>query len=69
MTEIYTEFFIFTIMHQSSTNYGSTGGVSSCKGPIELLTLDEIADRCHAPDEVWASYSKILLCVWGFCMY
>jgi hypothetical protein len=24
----------------------------SCKEPVEPLTLDEIADRCHCPDEV-----------------
>ena len=24
----------------------------SCKDPVEPLTLDEIADRCHAPEEV-----------------
>lgn len=24
----------------------------SCKDPVEPLTLDEVADRCHAPEEV-----------------
>lgn len=26
--------------------------VSSCKEPVEPLTLDEVADRCHAPEDV-----------------
>lgn len=33
-------------------------GVSSCKEPIEPLTLNEIADRCHSPDQVWAFFSQ-----------
>ncbi|KAJ8619060.1 hypothetical protein MRB53_015246 [Persea americana] len=32
---------------------------ASCKGPIELLTLDEIADRCHAPDEIEMIYKIV----------
>jgi len=26
--------------------------ISSCKEPVEPLTIDEIADRCHCPEEV-----------------
>ena len=33
----------------------------SCKDPVEPLTLDEIADRCHAPEEVTCSNPLYLL--------
>jgi len=26
--------------------------VFSCKDPIEPLTLEEVAERCHAPEDV-----------------
>ena len=26
--------------------------VFSCKEPVEPLTLDELAERCHAPEDV-----------------
>ncbi|KAF3786889.1 Glucose-6-phosphate isomerase 1 [Nymphaea thermarum] len=32
---------------------------ASCKEPVEPLTLDEIADRCHAPDEIEMIYKII----------
>ncbi|WZY69466.1 hypothetical protein YC2023_001706 [Brassica napus] len=31
----------------------------SCKDPVEPLTLDEIADRCHAPEEIEMIYKII----------
>ncbi|CAN6922132.1 unnamed protein product [Brassica oleracea] len=32
---------------------------ASCKDPVEPLTLDEIADRCHAPEEIEMIYKII----------
>ncbi|CAN8230656.1 unnamed protein product [Cochlearia groenlandica] len=32
---------------------------ASCKDPVEPLTLDEIADRCHAPKEIEMIYKII----------
>ncbi|KAJ4764857.1 Glucose-6-phosphate isomerase [Rhynchospora pubera] len=32
---------------------------ASCKEPVEPLTLDEIADRCHAPEEIEMIYKII----------
>lgn len=28
----------------------------SCKEPVEPLSLDEVADRCHAPEDVNAIF-------------
>jgi hypothetical protein len=33
----------------------------SCKEPVEPLSLDEVADRCHAPEDVNAIFSVPLL--------
>lgn len=33
----------------------------SCKEPVEPLTIDEIADRCHAPEEVLLPFLASLL--------
>ncbi|KAH7655490.1 glucose-6-phosphate isomerase protein [Dioscorea alata] len=33
---------------------------ASCKEPVEPLTLDEIADRCHAPEEIEMIYKIIV---------
>ncbi|KAK1301465.1 hypothetical protein QJS10_CPB12g01422 [Acorus calamus] len=32
---------------------------ASCKDPVEPLTLDEIADRCHAPEQIEMIYKII----------
>ncbi|KAI8014318.1 hypothetical protein LOK49_LG05G03080 [Camellia lanceoleosa] len=33
---------------------------ASCKEPIEPLTLDEVADRCHAPEDIEMIYKIIM---------
>lgn len=40
-----TVYLLFQFNNELSMNF-------SCKEPVEPLTLDEIADRCHCPDEV-----------------
>lgn len=32
----------------------------SCKEPVEPLTLDEVAERCHAPEDVSSPYTHFM---------
>ena len=36
----------------SITKFYLSVSVFSCKEPVEPLTLEEVAERCHAPEDV-----------------
>ncbi|RWR92489.1 glucose-6-phosphate isomerase 1, chloroplastic [Cinnamomum micranthum f. kanehirae] len=56
---IYASLVNINAYHQPGVEAGKKAAGEVCKEPVEPLTLNEIADRCHVPEEIEMIYKII----------